>query len=70
VIDSSATFRAALELYEAALVEARVERELSAARVAKLKAAAALEQAGRYDEAKAILEAVRAEQAAAFGDPP
>lgn len=66
--DSSATFRAALELFEAALLEARVERELAAARVAKLKAAAELERAGRVDEARAILDEVKAEQGRAFGD--
>lgn len=66
---SEATFAAALELFEAALLEARVERQLAEARVAKLKAAASLEQAGRYDEAKTIIDDVKREQAQAF-DPP
>lgn len=66
--DSSATFRAALELFEAALLEARVERTLAEARVAKLRAAAALERAGRMDEARMIIDEVRAEQARAFGE--
>jgi hypothetical protein len=69
-LDSAATFRAALELFEAAALEQRVERQLAESRVAKLKAAAELESAGRVDEAKTILNEVRAEQAQAFGDDP
>ena len=62
---SAATFQAGLELLEAAMLEGRVERQLSEARVAKLKAAAELERAGRFDDARALIEAVRAEQEAA-----
>lgn len=65
--DSAATFRAAIELAEAAMLEARVERTLSEARVAKLKAAAELERAGRMDEAARIVADVRVEQARTFG---
>jgi hypothetical protein len=60
--DSSRTFAAGFALLEAAMVEARVEHALSMARVAKLQAAAVLEQAGRMEEARAILADVRAEQ--------
>ena len=66
--DSTATFAAALELFEAAMLEARVERNLAEARIAKLRAAAELERSGRVDEAHELLEAVRAEQRAAFGE--
>ena len=62
---SAATFRAGLELLEAAMLESRVEHLLSDARIAKLKAAAELERAGRPDEAAEILASVRAEQEAA-----
>jgi hypothetical protein len=62
VTGSSATFAAGFALLEAAAVEARGEHQLSLARVAKLHAAAALEQASRYDEAKTIIDDVRAEQ--------
>lgn len=61
--DSAATFRAALALFEAARSESRVELALSEARVAKLKAAAELERAGRLEEARVIVDEVRAEQA-------
>jgi hypothetical protein len=64
-MNSAATFRAALELFEAAALEQRVDRQLSEARLAKLKAACELERAGRYDEAKTIIAEVRAEQARA-----
>jgi multidrug efflux pump subunit AcrA (membrane-fusion protein) len=67
-VDSSATFRTALELFEAALLEARVERQLAEARVAKFKAAAELERAGRHDEARTLIDEVRREQAQAFGE--
>jgi hypothetical protein len=67
VSDSTATFAAALELFEAAMIEARVERSMAEARVAKLRAAAELERAGRYDEANTIIAEVRAEQERAFG---
>lgn len=60
--DSSATFEAAMALFEAALVEARIERSLSEVRIAKLKAAAELERAGRMDEAASILADLRKEQ--------
>jgi hypothetical protein len=64
VTGSAETFQAAAALFEAALVESKVERYLSEARVAKLKAAAALEQSGRHEEAAALIAAVRAEQEA------
>jgi hypothetical protein len=64
VTDSAATFSAAFAMLDAAMLEARVERELSASRVAKLRAAAELERAGRIDEAAAIIAQVRAEQEA------
>jgi hypothetical protein len=67
--DSSATFRAALELFEAAMIEARVESSLAEARVAKLRAAAELERAGRMDEALALINEVRAERARAGVSP-
>jgi 2-oxo-4-hydroxy-4-carboxy--5-ureidoimidazoline (OHCU) decarboxylase len=63
--NSDATFQAALELMQAAMLEARVELALSEARVAKLKAVAELERAGRTDEARVILDEVRTEQARA-----
>jgi hypothetical protein len=69
-LDSATTFRAALELFEAAALEQRVERQLAESRVAKLKAAAELEHAGRVHEANTILNEVCAEQAQAFGDDP
>lgn len=48
------------------MIESRVERSMSEARVAKLKAVAELERAGRYDEAQVILAEVNAEQQRAF----
>ena len=50
-------------LAEAAAAQGRVERALSEARVAKLRAAAELERAGRLEEAEALIAEVRAEQA-------
>lgn len=60
--DSRATFNAAMELFEVARSESRVELALSESRVAKLKAAAELERAGRQAEADALIAEVRAEQ--------
>ena len=60
---SSETFAAAVSLFEAAAAESRVESALSQARVAKLRAVAELERAGRLDEAQVLLAEVRAEQA-------
>lgn len=59
---SSETFAAAVSLFEAAAAESRVESALSEARVAKLRAVAELERAGRYEEARQILDEVSAEQ--------
>lgn len=59
---SSETFAAAVSLFEAAAAESRVELAMSEARVAKLRASAELERAGRDDEAREILEEVRVEQ--------
>jgi hypothetical protein len=54
---------AALELVDAARLQSRAELAAAEARVARLKAAAAFEQAGRQDEADRLLAEVRAEQA-------
>lgn len=58
------TYDAGMALLEAAAVERRVEANLSEARVAKLKAVAELERAGRMDDARKLLDEVRAEQEA------
>lgn len=57
-------FASAHAAAEAALAQARVEHAASLARVARLKHALALEQAGDREAAKAILADVRAEQEA------
>lgn len=62
---SSETFAAAVSLFEAAASEARVESALSESRVARLRAVAELERAGRDEEARVLLAEVRAEQEAA-----
>jgi hypothetical protein len=56
------TFAAAISLFEAAQSESRVEQALSESRVARLRAAAELERAGKLDEARVLIEQVRAEQ--------
>jgi hypothetical protein len=56
------TYAAALSLFESAAAESRVELALSESRVARLRAAAELERAGRVDEARELVDAVRAEQ--------
>ncbi len=59
---ASDTFAAAVSLFEAAAAESRVEHALSESRVARLRAAAELERAGRLDEAAVLLAEVRREQ--------
>lgn len=61
---STQLFGVADAAYRAAIAEARVERARSEARVARLRHAAELEHLGRYDEAKVILDEVRADREA------
>ena len=62
VSESKRLFDAAMGMAEAAAAQGRVELALSEARVAKLRAAAELERAGRMEEAETLLAEVRAEQ--------
>jgi hypothetical protein len=57
-------FDAALALHESARSQSRAELALSEARVARLKAVAELERAGRLDDAARLLAEVQAEQQA------
>jgi hypothetical protein len=59
---ASDTFNAALALFEQAQKESAAEHAQSDVRVAKLKAVAALEQAGKIEEAERLLAEVKAEQ--------
>jgi hypothetical protein len=59
---SSDTFNAAFAMLEQARKESAAEHAQSDVRVAKLKAVAALEQAGMAEEAAALLAEVKAEQ--------
>ena len=61
---STSMFGAAVELFEAAAVEGRIERLRSESRVARLKAVAELERAGRDEEARELLAEVTREQEA------
>lgn len=59
---STALFGAAVDMFQAAAIESRVESLRSESRVARLKAVAELERAGRMEEARDLLDEVRKEQ--------
>jgi hypothetical protein len=68
VKSSRELYDAALALHEAARLQGRAELALAEARVARLKAVAELERAGRNDEAARLLTEVEAEQQAIAHD--
>jgi hypothetical protein len=59
---ASDTFNAALALFEQATKESAAEHAQTEVRVAKLRTVAALERAGRTEEAERLLAEVKAEQ--------
>jgi hypothetical protein len=61
---STSLFAAATDMFEAAAIESRIEGLRSESRVARLKAVAELERAGRMEEAQDLLDEVKREQKA------